>query len=118
MNSKTSLRIAVVAAFLTVFGTGCASIIREPPKPSPVQGNIVLPKARKCVSGTTSARRVGHASGGRLFVALCRALAKARSPIRQAHFEADAPAGTRRIHVKDAGGTAAFDKVRRLADTT
>ena len=45
MNSKTSLRIAVVAAFLTVFGTGCASIIREPPKPSPVQGNIVLPKA-------------------------------------------------------------------------
>ena len=45
MNCKTSLRIAAVAAFLMVFGTGCASVIREPPKTNPVQDNIVLPKA-------------------------------------------------------------------------
>ena len=45
MNMTANLHIALATTAFLAFGTGCASIIREPPKPSPVQDNIVLPKA-------------------------------------------------------------------------
>ena len=35
MTSKTNLHIALAAALLLFFGTGCASIVREPPPPNP-----------------------------------------------------------------------------------
>ena len=44
MNSKTSLHIALAAALLLAFGTGCASIVREPPEPTPVSDINSSPK--------------------------------------------------------------------------
>ena len=44
MNSKTNLSIALAAALLLAFGTGCASIVREPPVPNPAPDINVPPK--------------------------------------------------------------------------
>ena len=44
MSSKTSLHIALAAALLVAFGTGCASIVREPPKPDSAPDITVPPK--------------------------------------------------------------------------
>ena len=44
MNSKTSLHVALAATLLLAFGTGCASIVREPPKPNPALEVNVPPK--------------------------------------------------------------------------
>lgn len=44
MNNKTNLHIALAAASLLIFGTGCASIVREPPEPNPVPDIKVPPK--------------------------------------------------------------------------
>ena len=44
MTSKISLHIALAAALLLTFGTGCASIGREPPKPDSAPDFKVPPK--------------------------------------------------------------------------
>ena len=44
MNNKTSLHIALAAALLLAFGTGCASIVHEPPEPNPSSDINVSPK--------------------------------------------------------------------------
>ncbi len=44
MNSKTSLLVALAAALLLAFETGCASIVREPPKPDSALKVKVPPK--------------------------------------------------------------------------
>jgi hypothetical protein len=44
MNNKTNLHIALAAALLLTFGTGCASIGREPPTPTPAPEINVPPK--------------------------------------------------------------------------
>ena len=44
MNSKTSLHVALAATLLLAFSTGCASIVREPPKQNPATEVKVPPK--------------------------------------------------------------------------
>ena len=44
MNNKTNLHIALAAALLLTFGTGCASIVPKSPKPDPAPDIKVPPK--------------------------------------------------------------------------
>ena len=44
MNRKTSLHIALATALLLAFGTGCASIFREPSPPNPASEVKMPPK--------------------------------------------------------------------------